>query len=66
MGKRGRGVLLFDSREPKISGYLIIGNAHYEIVGQRMSDIRTHLHVRKTGETAKQEDLFDENPRKSD
>jgi hypothetical protein len=59
--KRGRGVLLFDKVEPKISGYLIIGNEHYQIVGERMSDIRTHLDLRQTGEaTSMQGDLFDE------
>lgn len=57
----GRGVLLFDDNEPKISGYLIIGDVHYQIVGERMSAIRTNLHIRKTGETEVQEDLFDEN-----
>jgi hypothetical protein len=62
MTKTGRGVLLHDTVEPKISGYLIIGNSHYEIVGQRINDIRTNLHIRKTGETQRQGDLFDEKP----
>ena len=56
----GRGVLLFDDKEPKISGYLILGDVHYQIVGQRVSRIRTNLHLRKTGETEQQEDMFDE------
>ena len=56
----GRGVLLFDDKEPKISGYLILGDVHYQIVGQRVSPIRTNLHLRKTGETEQQEDMFDE------
>lgn len=46
----GKGVLLFDSREPLISGWLVIGDKHYEIFGQRMNDIRTNLHVKLTGE----------------
>ena len=62
MTKHGRGVLMFDDKEPKISGYLIIGNKHYQIVGERISDIRTNLHIRKTGETDddEQEDMFDD------
>lgn len=58
--KENRGVLLFDSKEPKISGYLIIGDDHYEIYGQRMSDIRTNLTIKKTSETAEQTDMFDD------
>lgn len=57
---KGKGVLLFDSKEPKISGYLIIGNAHYQIVGQRINEIRTNLDVRRVGDAGQQEDLFDE------
>lgn len=61
MSKHGRGVLMFDSKEPKISGYLIIGNKHYQIVGERVSDIRTNLHIRKTGDReTTQEEMFDD------
>ena len=60
MTKHGRGVLLFDTQEPKISGYLIIGGKHYQIVGERVSDIRTNLHIRKTGDTDEQTDMFDD------
>lgn len=54
-----RGVLLFDDKEPKIHGYLILGNDHYQIVGEKISDIRTNLHIRKIVEAATQEDMFD-------
>lgn len=59
--KENRGVLLFDKVEPKISGYLIIGDDHYQIIGQKVSDIRTNLTIKKIAETAdeKQTDLFD-------
>jgi hypothetical protein len=57
--KRGRGVLLTSKHEPKITGYLIIGNDHYEIIGQRMSAIRTNLELRHTGETETRGDLSD-------
>jgi hypothetical protein len=61
MTERGKGVLMFDTKEPHISGYLIIGNTHYEIVGQKINQIRTHLEVRKTGEVQQQQrDLFDD------
>lgn len=55
----GRGVLMFDDKEPKIHGYLIIGNDHYQIVGERISDIRTNLHVKKTSDSEAQEEMFD-------
>lgn len=61
MSDEGKGVMLFDNREPKISGYLIIGNAHYQIVGERISDIRTNLTVKKIFEdNPEQKDMFDE------
>lgn len=58
--REDRGVLLFDSKEPKISGYLIIGNDHYQIVGQRISDIRMNLTIKKIveGEPV-QADMFE-------
>jgi hypothetical protein len=58
MGKN-KGVLMFDVREPKIHGYLILGDTHWQITGERISDIRTNLHLRKMDEE-EQEDLFDE------
>jgi hypothetical protein len=58
---KDRGVLLFDDKEPKIHGYLILGNDHYQIVGEKVSDIRTNLYVRKVVETeAPQQDMFDD------
>jgi hypothetical protein len=59
MSKRGRGVLLADSHGPTLSGYLVIGNDHYEIKGQRMTAIRTNLDVRHLGEIENQGDLFE-------
>ena len=57
-----RGVLLFDDKEPKVSGYLIIDGKHYQVVGEKISDIRTNLHFRKMseGDPAMQGDMFDE------
>lgn len=55
-----RGVLLFDEQEPKISGYLILGNDHYQIIGQRMSAIRTNLILKKIAATEQQADMFDD------
>ena len=61
MTKENRGVLLFDDREPKISGYLIIGNEHYQIFGERVSDIRTNLTIKKNAEKKPvQPDIFDD------
>jgi hypothetical protein len=54
--KRGKGVLM---EGEMISGYLIIGDQHYEVYGKRVSDIQTHFHVVHT-ELASQGDLFDE------
>ena len=58
MTDEDRGVLLFDTKEPQIHGYLIIDGQHYQLVGQKVSDIRTILHVRKIIET--QDDLFND------
>jgi hypothetical protein len=58
----GKGVLLFDDKEPKIHGYLILGNDHYQIVGKKISDIRTNLHLRKVVESDAQKDMFDDRP----
>jgi hypothetical protein len=55
-----RGVLFFDDKEPKIQGYLIIGNDHYQIVGHKVSDIRTNLKIDKIGATSQEQgDMFD-------
>lgn len=54
---------MFDDKEPKISGYLIIGRSHYQIVGQRVSHIRANLTIKKIAEDiqeAEQADMFDE------
>lgn len=58
--KEDRGVLLFDDKEPKISGYLIIGSDHYQIFGQRISNIRMNLTIKKIidGEPV-QTDMFE-------
>ena len=61
MPKRdNRGVLLFDNKEPKISGYLIIGDDHYQIVGEKISDIRTNLTVKKIAAEEEQTDMFND------
>jgi hypothetical protein len=60
MSDDDRGVLLFDPKEPKIHGYLILEGKHYQIVGQKISDIRTNLHLRKISEPDEQEDMFDD------
>jgi len=54
-----RGVLFFDDKEPKIQGYLIIGKDHYQIIGQKISDIRTNLKINKVSEPEQQGDMFD-------
>jgi hypothetical protein len=51
----GKGALIFDGME--VTGYLIVGGVHYEIMGKRMSEVRAHLHVTEISE--QQEDLFD-------
>ncbi|MEH2525826.1 MULTISPECIES: hypothetical protein [unclassified Bradyrhizobium] len=55
--KPTKGVLFFSDREPHITGYLVIGNEHFELVGWHSTKIRADLSVKKTGE--RQEDLFD-------
>lgn len=61
MTKRGKGVIFHgDKNDPVITGYLILGDDHYQIIGERVSDIRTNLHIRQTVKTEIQEDLFDE------
>lgn len=54
-----RGVLFFDDKEPKIQGYLIIGKDHYQIVGQKISEIRMNLMINKVSEDKEQGDMFD-------
>lgn len=61
MTEQGRGVIMQDTKEPSVSGYLIIGSKHYEIYGHRVSAIRTNLQIREINDgTEAQEDLFDE------
>jgi hypothetical protein len=59
MTKEDRGVLLFDTKEPKVSGYLIIGKDQYWIVGHKVSETRTNLTLRKA-EVEPEPDLFDD------
>jgi ATP-dependent Clp protease ATP-binding subunit ClpA len=57
---KGKGVLIHDD---EISGYLIIGDDHFQIVGQRINKVRTHLDVHRiamTETTDVQGDLFNE------
>ena len=58
--RKMRGVLFFSDREPQITGYLVIGNEHFEIGGWHTSKIRADLQIKKTGETRKEPELFDE------
>ena len=60
MTTHGRGVLMFDTKEPHIHGYLIIGKKHYQITGKRMSAIRAELDVRRINDDDEQADLFDD------
>jgi hypothetical protein len=55
-----RGALFFSKSEPRISGYLIIGDEHFEIAGWHASEIRADLKIKKTGETSTQKDMFDD------
>jgi len=67
MTKRGEGVLLHGEHEPKIVGYLVIGGEHYEVIGRKVSEVRTDLKVWKNdvGATEAQGDLFDEHDQHS-
>lgn len=64
MSKRGVGVILHGGKDdPEITGYLIIGDKHYELYGHRVSKARIELHVRETGDergddSHQQRDLF--------
>jgi hypothetical protein len=60
MSKHGRGVLMFDAKEPHIHGYLVIGKRHYQVTGKRMSDIRVELDIRRTSDDDDQVDMFDD------
>lgn len=62
MTERGKGVIMQGGKDdPLITGYLILGDEHYQIVGQRMSKIRTHLQLHKIADKdRRQKDLFDE------
>jgi hypothetical protein len=63
--EEGHGVLLQDGKDRSVSGYLKIGNKQYWITGERITSMRTHLHVTKTPTDDKQEDLFDEHTSQS-
>jgi hypothetical protein len=54
------GALFFWKDEPHITGYLVIGKDHYELVGVRRSDIRTDFKGRKTSPDEVQAELFDD------
>jgi hypothetical protein len=43
-----RGALFFWNDEPHVTGYMVIGNEHYELAGVRRSKIRTEFTGRKT------------------
>lgn len=53
------GALFFWNEEPFVTGYLIIGERSYELVGIKRSDIRTDLKARKI-EPEEQLDMFDD------
>jgi hypothetical protein len=55
-----KGVLFFSNSEPQITGYLTIGDEHFEICGWHASEIRADIKGRKTGEKQTQKDMFDD------
>jgi hypothetical protein len=55
-----RGVLFFSDDEPQITGYLVIGNQHFEIAGWHASDIRADLSIKRTSKPEQQADMFDD------
>jgi hypothetical protein len=54
-----KGAIFFWEDEPFITGYLIIGKDHYELVGVKRSKIRADLTGHKI-EPEPQADIFDE------
>ena len=55
-----RGALFFWKDEPHVTGYLVIGDEHFELVGVRRSAIKTEFRGRKNEPREKQGDLFNE------
>jgi hypothetical protein len=56
--KNPRGALFFWKDEPHVTGYIVIGNEHYELAGVRRSQIRTDLTVRQI--ITEQMEMFDD------
>jgi hypothetical protein len=54
-----QGALFFWKDEPHVTGYIVIGNEHYELAGVRRSQIRTDLTGRKII-TEQQVEMFDD------
>jgi hypothetical protein len=54
-----RGAIFFWKDEPHITGYMVFGKDHYELVGVRRSEIRTDFEGRKIVPEV-QSDMFDE------
>jgi hypothetical protein len=57
-----QGAIFFWKDEPQITGYLVIGDEHFELVGVRRSDIKTEFRGRqnKKPPSEQQGDLFNE------
>jgi hypothetical protein len=53
-----QGALFFWKDEPHVTGYIVIGNEHYELAGVRRSVIRTDLTVRQI--ITEQMEMFDD------
>lgn len=56
---RPKGALFFWEDEPHVTGYLTIGDEHYELAGVRRSKVRTDFEGRQQ-ERERQRDMFDE------
>jgi hypothetical protein len=54
-----KGVIFFWNDEPHITGYLTIGDDHYELAGVKRSRVRADISARKI-EAGEQTDLFEE------
>jgi hypothetical protein len=65
--KRGKGVLLFGNHEPRITGYLIVNGEEYQIIGRKITEVRTELSLHGADDETQevQGDLFDENTSQS-
>ena len=55
-----KGALFFWKDEPHVTGYLVIGDEHFELVGVRRSAIKTEFRGRKNAPREQQGDLFSE------